>query len=71
MALLQHAIKASDDALVFDNSATAPFVGGPRLVFRRTRAADDVEIRQFAPIPDWVGHYVLGPLRIDRVRAKK
>jgi predicted ABC-type ATPase len=66
MELLCRAISASDEAFVFDNSATALFATGSRLVFRRSCAAErDAEIQQFAPIPDWVRRYVLDPLQID------
>jgi predicted ABC-type ATPase len=66
MELLYRAISASDEAFVFDNSATALFATGSRLVFRRSCAAErDAEIQQFAPIPDWVRRYVLDPLQID------
>jgi predicted ABC-type ATPase len=72
MGLLHQAIERSDRAFVFDNSPTRPFAGGPRLVFRRTSPAPGVvEVEQFAPIPDWVRAYVLEPLRVGPMPAKK
>lgn len=72
MELLHRAIMASDETFVFDNSDSEPVPAGPRLVFRRSRAAErDPEIQQFAPVPHWVRHYVLGPLQIRPVRSEK
>jgi predicted ABC-type ATPase len=72
MELLHRAVSASDETFVFDNSDTAPVPVGPRLVFRRFCAAErDPEIHQFAPVPNWVRHYVLGPLQTRPVRSEK
>jgi predicted ABC-type ATPase len=63
MGLLCDAIRASDDAYVFDNSATGPLAGGPRLVFfwRYAEELSMATYQEFAPIPDWVDRYVLEP----------
>lgn len=72
MELLHQAITASGEAFVFDNSASAPFAAGPRLVLRRSLAVGhDPEVQQFAPIPDWVRRYVLIPLQIRPVDWEK
>ena len=69
MGFLHQAIKAADQAFVFDNSAAGHVDIGPRLVLlcRSTQEATPskvagIEIRQFPPIPDWVRQYALYPL---------
>ena len=70
MGLLHEAVRAADDALIFDNSiASVPGIleGSPRLVFRRTihEARRLPKSEQFRPLPEWVQHFVLEPLGID------
>ncbi|MGC2778468.1 MAG: zeta toxin family protein [Bradyrhizobium sp.] len=60
MALLHQAISASDRARVFDNSSTALFFGGPRLVLGSDLRSDGQRATvEYPPIPGWVRHYVL------------
>jgi predicted ABC-type ATPase len=63
MGLLYDAIRASDDAYLFDNSATGPTAVGPRLVFfwRHAEELSMATYQEFPPIPDWVERYVLKP----------
>lgn len=64
MGLLYDAIRASDDAYIFDNSAPGPVESGPRLVFfwRYMEELSMATHQQFPPIPPWVNRYVLAPL---------
>ena len=65
MALLPTAIRAADEAYVFDNSSTRNVGITPRLVFRRsvkTRALPQTQ--QSPPMPEWVRIYVLQALSI-------
>ena len=53
MALLYDAIRASDDAYIFDNGAPGTLEGGPRLVFFR-RYMEELSMathQEFPPIP--------------------
>jgi hypothetical protein len=64
MGLLYDAIRASDDAYIFDNSAPGPVESGPQLVFfwRYMEELSMATHQQFPPIPPWVNRYVLAPL---------
>jgi predicted ABC-type ATPase len=60
MGFLDQAIRASDEAFIFDNSASGPELAFPRLVLHTTSRPEgivrDVLTRS---IPDWVKHYAL------------
>jgi predicted ABC-type ATPase len=72
MELLHQAVAASDEAFVFDNSASVTVAGGPRLVFRCSYFAErDPECQQFAQLPDWIRHYVINPLQIRTTSPEK
>lgn len=68
MALLYEAIRSSDDAFIFDNSAAGIGDASPRLVFfwRFMEEWSFAHIQEFPPVPDWVSRYVLKPLRGNR-----
>ena len=72
MALLNDAIRASDEAHIFDNSAAGIIESGPRLVFvwRYVRELSMATHREFPPIPGWVQRYVLEPLRKAKWRPE-
>jgi predicted ABC-type ATPase len=72
MALLHDAIRASDEAYVFDNSASGLVESAPRLVFiwRYTEQLAQGTHREFPPIPGWVERYVLEPLRKSKWRPE-
>jgi replicative DNA helicase len=67
MEQLHEAIRSTDEAFVFDNSAAGTIDSAPRLVFRRSfiQKRNLPRHEQYPPIPTWVRHYVLGPLGID------
>ena len=67
MGLVHEAIRAVDDALIFDNSLAGFVDSGPRLVFRRKilRSRNLPQSDQYPPIPNWVRHYILDPLGIE------
>jgi predicted ABC-type ATPase len=64
MALLYNAIRASDEAYVFDNSAAGIIDSGPRLVYvwKYMEELSTATHREFSPIPSWLERYVLEPL---------
>jgi replicative DNA helicase len=71
MALLPAAIRAADEAFVFDNSSAGSIATTPRLVFRRSVknwALPQTEL--FSPIPDWVRKQVLDVLGIGPLVQK-
>jgi replicative DNA helicase len=67
MRFLHEAIRAVDDALIFDNSIAGFIGGGPRLVFRRSlhKTRNLPQSEQFPPLPEWVQEFVLEPLGIE------
>jgi len=72
MELLQHAMAAADQTLVFDNSASGSVAAGPRLVFRWSYEYEHdsrgeflskrLVSQAFPPIPDWVRRYACNPV---------
>jgi predicted ABC-type ATPase len=68
MEQLSEAIMSADQAFVFDNSVSGPVVFGPRLVLQRISFSEEStmpQIQLFAPLPNWVRHYVLDYLEIE------
>jgi hypothetical protein len=72
MALLCDAIRASDEAYIFDNSTSGIIESAPRLVFtwRYIEELSTVTHREFPPIPGWVQRYVMEPLRKGKWRRE-
>lgn len=66
MVLLADAVRTADRALVFDNSESGPLLKAPRLVaeIETSQQAGFVD-RQFAPIPEWVRHFLFDKLGIQ------
>jgi len=67
MALLQQAIRSSDQSYVFDNSTVGTIDTVPRLVFRRgaSRAGHLPQSEMIGHPPIWLQRFVLDPLGTD------
>jgi replicative DNA helicase len=68
MLLLQHAIRSSDRAYIFDNSLVGTVNTVPRLVFHRKVAQSGrlPQYQSFGPRPpDWITRFVLNPLGVN------
>jgi predicted ABC-type ATPase len=67
MELLHEAVRAADQALIFDNSAAGHVQPGPRMVLGCENAAnlEPIRFQRFPPIPEWVSDYVLDPLTAE------
>jgi predicted ABC-type ATPase len=74
MKLLHQAIRSADEAFVFDNSSVEHRYTGSRLVFHSVKQsllggkiANLLVYTDYPPIPNWLRHYVLKPLRMKPV----
>lgn len=67
MEQLHEAVRSTDEAFIFDNSAVGTIDSAPRLVFRRSfiQKRNLPRHEQYPPVPTWVRHYVLAPLGIN------
>jgi predicted ABC-type ATPase len=66
MSFLAEAVRVTHRSLVFDNSGSAN--AGPRLAIRLHLPSDGaMTSKQYPPIPGWVRHFVLHPLKIPEV----
>jgi replicative DNA helicase len=67
MLLLQQAVRASDRAYIFDNSAAGTVDSVPRLVFYRnaTRSGRLPQYETFGTPPAWVTRFALDPIGVN------
>jgi predicted ABC-type ATPase len=68
MVLLQHAIRSSDHAYIFDNSSVGTVDAVPRLIFHRkaTQSGRLPQYELFGPRPpDWITRFVLNPIGVN------